>query len=153
MKTLRPNDFFLNEDAPASVEHVNGMMSVKLQNNGDCFVNAVIIPPSDWAGDSVRVKVRLRSANNAGDHVKLNVKLFSWPSTNDPTGPVGAVNNQVDVPLFSVNPAVLVSDQVLAEVPAGYSPDMALTLTISADIAASTEGIEARIVALEYEFV
>jgi hypothetical protein len=48
---------------------------------------------------------------------------------------------------------VLVSDLVVAEVPEGYTPDKALTLTISADIAASTAGMETRIVAVEYEFV
>lgn len=101
MKTLLPNDFFLNEDAPASIEHANGLMSVKLQNNGDCFINAVIIPSSGWTGNTVRIRLRMRSSTGASsDHALMNAKLFSWPSENSSVGPVGGVNNQLDVPLF-----------------------------------------------------
>ena len=90
MKTLRPYDFFLNEDAPAVIDQTSGLLSVKLVESPDCFIGAAIPVPDSWSGTSMSVRLHVRSTGVADTSAGFRVYAHAWPSSPSEDGPIAA---------------------------------------------------------------
>ena len=153
MKTLRPYDFFLGEDAPAYIQQTNAVMSVNMVNSPDCIVTAAIQPSPDWSGDTVRVKMGVRNTvGTTGDTMIVRARLISWPSSSSAAGTAVGAYASTEIASYSPNPAIIGSGEMEVVVPTGYTPDQTLTLELSLDTDNSTSGIEPAIVLVEYKF-
>lgn len=153
MKTLRPYDFFLGEDAPAYIQQTNAVMSVNLVNSPDCIVTAAIQASPDWSGDTVRVKMGVRNTTGTtGDTMIMRGRLTAWPSVSSTSGNFTGAYASTEIASYSGNPAIIGSEEIEVIVPAGYTPDQTLTLELSFDTDNSTSGIEPAIVLVEYKF-
>jgi len=147
MNTLRPNDFFLGEDAPASVVNANGLLAINVPNDNLALINSVLSIPEDWEGEAIRVRILLVSEGSPTD-VSLNLRVDNWGNS---TGPVGGVVNVVTTDIESTNPMIVRSDAALVEVPSGFMPGDTLVLLVYPDLAGTTTSYAPKIVGVEYE--
>jgi hypothetical protein len=153
MHTLRPNDFFLNEDAPATIDQSGGTISVRLAYSADCFISAPVVPPANWHGDTLSVRLVVRSTGVLDTIAAFFLRADAWPSSPDPDGAIGGSPQALSVPVSSVNPVFVVSDSVEVPLPEEYTDGMLVSLNVIMDNASNTDDFEPRIMLVQYEFI
>ena len=148
MTTIRPNDFFLGEDAPAEVVHQNGSVSAKLVANPDCAISAQIHVPDDFEATALDVRIYVRSSGEAST-VGLRARLIAWPTIPSSIGPITGEEVFVVQSIFSINPAMIAIGVQLG-MPEEYEAGMALSIQISNNVDDGTPGLEPHISTVTY---
>lgn len=150
MNTLRPYDFFLNEDAPAYIDQSNGLLSVGFQCNSDCFIGAALPTPASWNGQSVKVRLHVRSTGEADKVAAFKIDMGAWPTAPNPDGPINVGDPTfLQVPVSSINPAIIKTEWVEVDTSA-FVQGMTLNLQIACDTANTTTDFQTKVVMVEY---
>ena len=152
MQTLRPNDFYLGEDAPCTVEH-SSVLKIAMPFSGDAVISAFVRPPINWDGSPAAVTV-IYSNGSVGESETTaanNIRIESFPHVPGDGNSSQGSPSTISAITGPSGPAFIPATGTVSA-PEGYTEGDDVLLVIEQNATLTTDTFSQRIVAVIIDF-